>query len=669
MRFRILFFIFFIPIFLCAQVTPYRLGRAPFLASFNPRKLSQALTAGLPNDSLKVRSIYLWTTHHIRYDVKAFQAGRGSHTSPGAILFFRKTVCLGYSILFDSLCKYADINAQVVPGYVYEPWYEARDTFYLDSHAWNVVQVDGEWKIIDVTWASGIVKMKRQYFRKTLEFLFHIPYRQKLKYKKKRNDNYFFARPEKFVLDHLPSSPAWQLLDCSVPIDSFQWNPQATQHFLDAPVNCKNGFDSIPKITTETERRQMIAEGKEAVNYNRYNHQDISLGYFINGMLILQDAEDTNKNYMERIALYDSVMLQMDSAAFSFMATSHDAVREENYFLRRNQRMKKQVIAENTPLIKRQEKEHKQLSKEMSVSRKMIHHLDVENEKLKLKSKIIRKQKIKIDRPEKALVNEAAYRANLEEAIHTNEDDIAAYQDSISHVTFNLHADEAPGYVALEKKKRQILQRELLAQRYTLFYRQFEYNSFDTVLILQKKEIFKCEKQRDSIGENMRPAGKWVVDSSAALYSHYVKQMDVLMKENMKYCKQLGKLNKAAFNEKEYYKETRKKYIEWNDSLIVQNKLRMAAYKSYVLSLDKTGGYYSDSKNAFLKELKIENGRVISSNAFFKGYYGGNAVSFSTDEKKCMKLKKYAQSRKQFLIKQEQKKEKAAAQKNDSKIQ
>jgi hypothetical protein len=527
---------------------------------------------------------------------------------------------------------------------------------FLDTHAWNAVQIDGEWKLIDITWASGTIKMKKQHLDKMMDKVFKVPYKQKLKFKRKRNDDYFFAPPEKFILTHLPSAPAWQLLECSVPIDSFQWSPTAVQHYLDDPVNCKNGFDSIPKIVNEPERRQMIAEGMQAVHYNKHNHQDLALGYMINGLLIYEDAEDTLKSCVQRIGLYDSVMVQMDSAAMAFLAASKDCKGEGDYFLRRNKRMKKQLISENKPLIKKQSLEAVYLRKEKSVSRRTINHLLAQNRKLKRLSKNVKRDRIQIQRPGRPIKNEEAYRENLEEAIHANEDDINAYEDSISYVTYNINADEPPVYLKNTNLKKQILTKELVSEKYILFYRKaYDSNSFDTVLIKHKNEIFKYEKQRDSLSQYLRPAGKWIVDSSGALYYNYVKQMDVLMKENMKYCKQLAKLNKSGFKEKEFYKDTRKNYVRWNDSLIEQNNLRIKAYQKYSESLDDAAKYYLQSRNNLNEELRIENARFDGASQFFKGYYYGRANTMKGDVQNCKDIKKNAYIRKKFVIKQEQK--------------
>ena len=62
------------------------------------------------------------------------------------------------------------------------------------DHAWNAVKINGKWKLLDVTWAAGIVDDKKGFVK-----LF--------------NDAYFFPAPEKFFLNHFPDDPKWLMAD------------------------------------------------------------------------------------------------------------------------------------------------------------------------------------------------------------------------------------------------------------------------------------------------------------------------------------------------------------------------------------------------------------------------------------------------------------------------
>ncbi len=61
------------------------------------------------------------------------------------------------------------------------------------DHAWNAVKINGDWKLIDVTWAAGAATGNPPKF----EFNF--------------NDKYFFTDPDVFFLNHFPDDKRWLL--------------------------------------------------------------------------------------------------------------------------------------------------------------------------------------------------------------------------------------------------------------------------------------------------------------------------------------------------------------------------------------------------------------------------------------------------------------------------
>lgn len=68
--------------------------------------------------------------------------------SPMAALKSGKAVCNGYAGLFYKLAEAAGLDVQ----------YESGDALTLDSdvkHAWNKVNVNGEWRYVDTTWADN----------------------------------------------------------------------------------------------------------------------------------------------------------------------------------------------------------------------------------------------------------------------------------------------------------------------------------------------------------------------------------------------------------------------------------------------------------------------------------------------------------------------------------
>jgi plastocyanin len=81
-----------------------------------------------------------------------------------------------------------------------EPLFNER---FSVNHSWAAVWLNEKWNLIDVTWGSGY----------TVEGT--------TKFVRQRNDWFFFTEPEKFILDHFPKDPSWQLLKNSITWQQF----------------------------------------------------------------------------------------------------------------------------------------------------------------------------------------------------------------------------------------------------------------------------------------------------------------------------------------------------------------------------------------------------------------------------------------------------------------
>ena len=82
-----------------------------------------------------------------------------SHTAYGSFVE-HSAVCDGYARAADILCEEAGVNCQIVIG-------EVRNG---GGHAWNLVQLDGQWYQWDVCWNDG-GSSRREYFLVTDAFM------------------------------------------------------------------------------------------------------------------------------------------------------------------------------------------------------------------------------------------------------------------------------------------------------------------------------------------------------------------------------------------------------------------------------------------------------------------------------------------------------------------
>jgi transglutaminase/protease-like cytokinesis protein 3 len=174
---------------------------APDAVSEDLKQLSHYLFAPCRNNIEKARAVYAWICNNIVY--ATWNVGYAVTSSPESVLKSGSSVCSGYSMLFDALCREGGLESVTIEGF-------AKGTGYLPgdpisnhgNHAWNAVKIGKEWKLIDCTWGSGFVNPRGEFI-------------------KRLDDYFFFVPPEELVLTHFPSDRQWQLVKQTVNKDSF----------------------------------------------------------------------------------------------------------------------------------------------------------------------------------------------------------------------------------------------------------------------------------------------------------------------------------------------------------------------------------------------------------------------------------------------------------------
>jgi transglutaminase/protease-like cytokinesis protein 3 len=176
-------------------------------------KLAERINADFDTEAKKARAIYTWIATNVSYDMKAFYAQQNgsiafSYTTPEDRIqkerAFRlnlvkktmhsgKAICEGYASLFTYLCAMTDLQAVIIPGTSKTSYTEIGKIPTEGDHTWNAVKIGGQWQLIDVTWAAGVVKGSESKFTPFF------------------NDAYFFTDPDLFFLNHYPDDKRWLL--------------------------------------------------------------------------------------------------------------------------------------------------------------------------------------------------------------------------------------------------------------------------------------------------------------------------------------------------------------------------------------------------------------------------------------------------------------------------
>lgn len=194
--------------------------------------LSQQLTAPYVTEMEKVRSIFRWITENISYKTKSpiltRRITRSRYEEPEDtatvlkplservaenVLKNREAVCDGYARLFKTLCDKAGIRSEIVNGYA-RSGFNRVGLHFISNHSWNAVYVDSNWRLLDVTWASGYMTYSGY------EFI------------KKYDDYYFMTPPEQFIRDHYPDDLQWALLADPPTLEEYRRTPFKSQAFI-----------------------------------------------------------------------------------------------------------------------------------------------------------------------------------------------------------------------------------------------------------------------------------------------------------------------------------------------------------------------------------------------------------------------------------------------------
>ena len=209
----------------------------------------------------KVRSIFVWITHHLQYDESAYNNGnRRINQNNADILRRRKAVCFGYANLFQALCQEAGLQVEVISGYS-KGTITAQPNLDEADHAWNAVKIDSQWYLLDATWGSSLIDEDNIFVQQ-------------------KEDTYFLTKPENFIQSHLPNLPMWQLLPCPISPTLFSQPADSINQFLQLnPDTCFSFPDSIAYFLSLNQTDRLLWNAKQTFQFNPSPSNQKNLGH------------------------------------------------------------------------------------------------------------------------------------------------------------------------------------------------------------------------------------------------------------------------------------------------------------------------------------------------------------------------------------------------------
>ncbi|MCB0686042.1 MAG: hypothetical protein KDC53_05940 [Saprospiraceae bacterium] len=189
------------------------------------------------NEAERLRAIFTFIAHFLEYDNSSAHPGaKRKNQNIYDILRNKKGICWDYAQLLNKMSQIAGIECITVVGFSRDIE-AARPVARQPDHAWNLVRIDSEYYLLDVTWASN-TKSRPDAFQRLFA------------------TDYFLTNPELFIKNHFPAIPAFQLLDCPIAFEAFEYNEVPP-----SSSNCKFNFrDSIDSYKSLSYLDQKIKE-------------------------------------------------------------------------------------------------------------------------------------------------------------------------------------------------------------------------------------------------------------------------------------------------------------------------------------------------------------------------------------------------------------------------
>ncbi len=223
-------------------------------------EMADKITAKSSTEKEKLRAIFVWISHNIDYDVRAFRSGKIPNSDALEVVLTKRAVCQGYSNLFEALAEAVGIETFLVSGFSKGYGFEDRKKLENADHAWNAVYVDGDWHLIDATWGAGHINHRGVY----------VPRMQ---------EKYFMANPLFFITEHLPEDPVWQMLPCPIKPHEYLKDSAEIRNRAANKQKCYSYQDTLQEFMKLDSLQQRIASARRMVDYFPENEYSPAILY------------------------------------------------------------------------------------------------------------------------------------------------------------------------------------------------------------------------------------------------------------------------------------------------------------------------------------------------------------------------------------------------------
>lgn len=175
--------------------------KMPIITSKNIESVAHMVADKYDIDSLKARAVFSFVAGYYDYDKEMQKEGFGKATQEGLGVGWQ------YSQLFCDLGDIVGLETRMIYGWSKSTYKDINKINKKSYHAWNLVKINGIWRPLDCTWASGSID------KKTHEFVHDL------------DGSYFLANKELFSTTHHPDSGFQYIAYSAQSLENFYASP------------------------------------------------------------------------------------------------------------------------------------------------------------------------------------------------------------------------------------------------------------------------------------------------------------------------------------------------------------------------------------------------------------------------------------------------------------
>ena len=159
--------------------------------------------------------VFYWIAYNIAYDTVSYFSKIYEDQTAEGVFRTRKGVCAGYANLYKYLCDRLEMPCEIVSGYAKGYGFDDRVEAPSETdHAWNAVEINGHWYLMESTWGAGHLNNQKTFEREL-------------------NAYYFLPRPIEMIYHHLPENDKWQLLQTPINMRQYMQMPKVHPTYFD----------------------------------------------------------------------------------------------------------------------------------------------------------------------------------------------------------------------------------------------------------------------------------------------------------------------------------------------------------------------------------------------------------------------------------------------------